>query len=147
MIAFKFNRCPAQSNTFGVLVEITEERYDYTDLSWVTRNDMKTLAQAEDTAAQASALTGKHYVATETPACLPRFDVVAVPCVGDPVSYSFNGDTYPDGVITSVTTSGKIVRTDTGSAYYRRAKTGAWVKTGGTWSLVSGHRNERNPHF
>lgn len=89
-----------------------------------------------------------HYLATDNgPHCAPQFDVVLAPAVGDLVSYSFNGDTYPDGKVSKVSKDYRIITTDTGSRYYRRKLTGAWVKTGGTWSLVRGHHNERNPHF
>jgi len=115
--------------------------------SWTTRNEMGNFEFAEKVAREATALTGRAHVATETPSCWPRFDVVEAPKVGDAVSYSFNGDTYPDGFVVKVSDSLRVARTDTGSVYYRRGKTGTWVKAGGTWALVHGHRNERNPCF
>lgn len=115
--------------------------------AWETRNDWKTFAAAQKRAAE----LGAKYTATDSGEHVsPRYDVIAVPQVGDPVSYSFNGDTYPDGKIISVSHPDKhyrIVKTDTGSVYYRRGLRGAWVKRGGTWSMVSGHRNQRNPSF
>jgi hypothetical protein len=114
---------------------------------WVDRNDMKTFEAAEKIAREASAVTGRKFVATETPNCYPRFDVVEAPAIGDAVSYSFNGDYYPDGRVVAISESLRLVRTDTGSRYYRRGKTGAWVKAGGTWTLVHGHISEKNPCF
>lgn len=77
----------------------------------------------------------------------PRYDVIERPQIGDKVSYAFNGDYYPDGKIVNISASLRIVTTDTGSKYYRRGQTGRWVKSGGTWSLVQGHRNDKNPSF
>lgn len=106
-----------------------------------------TLERAQQIAAMATELHGDTYVATDAgPYCSPRYDVVRVPAVGDMVSYSFNGDTYPDGTIVKVSPSLQVT-TSNGTKYFRRRQTGSWVKQGGTWSLVSGHRNERNPHF
>ena len=129
----------------GKVVEVAD--FDGQRGPWTDRTEMKTLARAEDIAAQATALGGARYVATENPSCWPRFDVVEALKVGDAVSYSFNGDTYPDGLIVKVSESLRVARTDTGSVYYRRGKTGTWVKAGGTWALVHGHRSERNPCF
>ena len=87
------------------------------------------------------------FVATSDPSQYPRFDVVYAPQVGDKVSYAFNGDSYPDGVVTKVSASLRRIETSTGSVYYRRKSTGTWKKQGGTWWLVHGWHNDRNPHF
>ena len=76
----------------------------------------------------------------------PRFSIVTPPAVGDKVSYAFNGDSYPDGEVVRVSKSLRVVTTSTGSKFYRRRESGAWVQNG-TWSLVRGHVSERNPHF
>lgn len=77
----------------------------------------------------------------------PRYDVIEPPTVGNLVSYGFNGDYYPDGEVVRVGKSHKIITTSTGNRYYRRKLTGSWIKQGGTWSLVRGHRRELNPEF
>lgn len=77
----------------------------------------------------------------------PRFSTIEPPRVGEPVSYGFNGDYYPDGYIVKVGKNYRTVTTSTGARYWRRRETASWVKTGGTWSLVKGHRKERNPHL
>ena len=78
----------------------------------------------------------------------PQFAIITPPAVGDKVSYAFNGDYYPDGVITHVTKDTyKVVKTDTGSTYYRHKKGGSWIKKGGTWSMIAGHINRTNPEF
>jgi hypothetical protein len=116
------------------------------------RNDWKSFKRAEQVAAELNEIHGKPiYLATDSgPHVSPRYDVIVIPQVGDEVSYSFNGDTYPDGKITFVSDASKnfrIIKTDTGSVYYRRKLAGGWLKVGGTWSLVRGHINERNPSF
>lgn len=78
--------------------------------------------------------------------CSPRFDVIRAPKVGDKVSYAFNGDYYPDGEITAVTSKFQV-KTSGGHTYRRRKNSGSWLQPGGTWGLVQGHINERNPHF
>lgn len=113
----------------------------------VTDNWDWTEAEAKAVAAKASEVFGVPYDFVDS-GCpgLRRYDIVSVPQVGDKVSYAFNGDCYPDGVIVKVTTSGQI-KTDTGSTYRRRKQTACWVKSGGTFCLVSGHHYEQNPHL
>lgn len=78
----------------------------------------------------------------------PRFGICEPPKVGDLVSYAFNGDYYPCGRVVRVTTrTHRIVKTDTGHKFYRRGLSPTWVMEGGTWSLVQGHINKRNPCF
>jgi len=84
----------------------------------------------------------------------PRYTIVPAPVVGAAVSYGFNGDFYPCGNIvrvSSVTTGAKRVeaRDDAGavSVFYRHKLSGSWIKAGGTWCMVAGHRDERNPSF
>jgi hypothetical protein len=93
-----------------------------------------------------SQATGKQYVATDTPGTAPQFDVIEMPKVGDEVSYSFNGDTTPCGIITKVSKSLRVVETSDGRKFFRRKQTGSWINNG-TWSLVQGHHRERNPHI
>lgn len=118
---------------------------------WETRHDWKTMEVASKRAAELSAAVGGTFLAIDNgPNVWPRFDIIQPPAVGDEVSYSFNGDTYPDGKIIKVSDASKqfrIVKTDTGSTYYRRKQSGRWVKKGGTWSLVQGHKHELNPSF
>jgi len=115
---------------------------------YLNRNDFVSMRYAEAIAQQATELTGDRYVATDaTASTSPRYDVIRAPKVGDAVSYTFNGDTYPDGHIVSVSDSLRVVRTDKGNVYYRRLNTGTWKQTGGTWSLTPGHRTTRNPHI
>ncbi len=79
--------------------------------------------------------------------CHPRFDIIIAPKVGDPVSYAFNGDYYPDGVITRISESCRVVATSGGHVYFRRKATSSWIQAGGTWRLVQGHRSDKNMEF
>lgn len=76
----------------------------------------------------------------------PRFDVIQAPKVGDDVSMSFNGDSYPCGKIVSISKSMKLITTSDGKKFYRRKQSGTWLN-GGTFALVQGIIDERNPHF
>lgn len=88
----------------------------------------------------------------------PRYDVVRAPQVGDEVSYGFNGDYYPCGKVTRVSDFKALgngvscrrveAQEENGSVhvFWRAGNTSSWKKDR-TWSLVRGHRNERNPCF
>ena len=76
----------------------------------------------------------------------PRYDVNKLVQVGDPVSYSFNGDSYPDGIVTGMSPTFKVISTSTGNRYYRVRETGCWRRSG-TWNLIRGHHRTQNPSF
>lgn len=93
----------------------------------------------------------KHYAphlipADAGPYVWPRYSVVEPPKVGDLVSYGFNGDAYPCGFVTKISKSLRRVETSEGRVFFRRKLTGSWI-SGGTWSLIHGHVNKRNPSF
>jgi len=117
---------------------------------WLCRCDFQSSEVAEQIADAANTRMAGRRLFTPVdngPYVSPRFDVVRAPQVGDKVSYAFNGDSYPDGTVTKVSTSLRRVETSTGSVYYRRKSTASWKKQGGTWSLIHGWHNDRNPHF
>ena len=108
-----------------------------------TRNDWKTFEAAKEVAAA----LGPKFIATDAGSHVsPRYDVQELPQVGDKVSYAFNGDYYPCGVIVSISKSLKVIVTSEGQKFYRKRETGSW-KYNGTWSLVSGHISRLNPEF
>jgi hypothetical protein len=80
------------------------------------------------------------------PAWSPRFGICQPPIVGEDASYGFNGDYYPAGKVEKVGKDYKII-TVGGIKYYRRKLTSSWIRQGGTWSLVRGIHDERNPEF
>lgn len=132
-------------NESGKVVEVSAEYKS--GPGWINRNDMPTMAHAEARAAESTTATGQLYIAIDKGEWTsPRYDVMAAPKVGDQVSYAFNGDYYPDGEITHITTSLRIVTTSTGRKYYRRKRTGLWLNRG-MWALVQGHIRRWNPEF
>ena len=131
----------------GQLVKVTSEPKrifpGYVDFE--CRCDFKDLDRAEQVAKLATDLTGETYLATDSgPHPYPRYDVIRAPHVGDKISYGFNGDYYPDGVIESISKT-LVVTSSNGSKYRRKKQTGSWQQPGGTWSLVQGHHNEKKP--
>jgi hypothetical protein len=116
-------------------------------LTFETRNDWKSFGRAEVVAAQLSLATGTKYIATDAgPHVSPRYDVIACPQVGQEVSKEFNGDSYPEGVIVSISPTLWRIETSTGATFFRRGKSGTWLESG-TWSLTRGHVDKRNPSF
>lgn len=108
---------------------------------------------AQQLADSASKLGGDKFMVNDSgPGCSPRFDVVRAPAVGDVVSKGFNGDSYPVGKIVKISAKGMkliTVQADDGTVlrFYRKGERAAWVQAGGTWSLIHGTHNERNPSF
>lgn len=141
MLYFKFNAA-------NELTAVSESPSDHWR-GWISRWDIKNLARASEIAAQATALTGELHIADDQGSCVtPRYDVVIAPKIGDKVSYAFNGDYYPDGTIVHVTPGTlRVIKTSTGKTYYKRGDKARWIQTGGTWTLVSGHHDRRNPEF
>jgi hypothetical protein len=114
---------------------------------WVTSRDAETFEQASTWSKYLTAMTGKTYLSYDQgPSHYPRYGVIEAPAVDDPVSYGFNGDYYPCGTITRIT-KGWRVTTSEGKVFNRYKETAGWKMVGGTWGMVAGHVDERNPHF
>ena len=129
----------------GLPVEISTQHQDGDD--WQNRWDWASFQEVTRLASYITAMSGKTYVAVDNGnGCSPRYDVQRAPAIGDEVSYGFNSDYYPDGVVVKVSKTLQVT-TSTGSTYRRRGNSGSWCKPGGTWSLVMGHIYEQNPHF
>lgn len=113
----------------------------------VSRWDWVTIAQATTVAKDATEKTGRLHISVDRGEYIsPRFDVIEVPKIGDEVSYAFNGDSYPDGVITKMSESMRVITTTSGRKFWRQRNSGRWVSDK-TWSLVRGHVETRNPHI
>ena len=111
---------------------------------YITRHDFNSLEEAQEAAAR---ITNGNFIGIDSGRHVsPRFDVARMPQVGDDVSYGFNGDAYPCGQVKSISKSLKVITTTTGDKFYRRKLTGTWKKNG-TWSLIKGHVDKRNPSF
>lgn len=121
--------------------------FEYRDPAWQDCRDWKDMATVERLARYLTAMKGELYLAIDnTDAVSPRYDVVVAPKIGDKVSYGYNGDYYPDGEIVKITKTLQIT-TSTGKTYRRKGNTASWYLPAGTWRLVYGHIDERNPHF
>ena len=129
--------------------EAAKEHRNLPDRVVSYRRDWETMLDACEIADAANKTVGKDiYLAIDNgDHVYPRFDVIARPQVGDEVSYAFNGDAYPCGEITAISRTLLKITTSTGDTFWRQGQTDRWLKTGGTWSLVQGHRNDRNPSF
>jgi len=108
--------------------------------------NIKSFEHATELAAAQTQATGKLHIACDRgPSCSPRFHVEPAPVVGEAVSYAFNGDYYPCGVITSISKTMKKITTSEGRVFYRRKQTAVWKDS--IWCMVSGHINRWNPEF
>ena len=76
----------------------------------------------------------------------PQFSVFKLPQIGDAVSYAFNGDYTPCGHITAISKSGRKITTTDGRTFWRVKQTAIW-RNAGTWTLILGHVEKRNPSF
>jgi hypothetical protein len=110
---------------------------------WVYMHDFKSFEQAFEVAEAASKFAGVDYIATESNG---YFEVIQAPQILDLVSYYFNGDSYPCGHIKSISKTMKKITTNEGKVFYRRKLSGSWVMNN-TWSMISGHHYEQNPHL
>lgn len=100
------------------------------------------------------------------PSVHPRYAVIPAFQIGEPVSYGFNGDSYPCGRIIAITSPSDGSRDAQGkerpecgyriitvqdhngnkSKFWRRRLSGSWKKNE-TWSLQHGWHQDRNPSF
>jgi hypothetical protein len=108
--------------------------------------NIKSFEHAAELAAAETQATGKLHIACDRgECCSPRYHVAPVPVIGEEVSYAFNGDYYPCGVITTISKTLKKITTSEGRVFYRRRNTDVWKD--GPWCLVNGHINRLNPEF
>jgi hypothetical protein len=126
----------------NIIVTAISEEHQFGD-GWIYRHSFDSFEHATKVADAASNFAGIDFIPTESNG---YFEVITAPKLNDPVSYAFNGDYYPCGYIKSISKTMKKITTTDGDVFYRRRNTGTWLKHS-VWSLVSGHHNERNPHF
>lgn len=131
----------------GIQVEMPRNADGFFDKAWTFRIDFTSLDQAQRIAESASEFSGSRYLSVDNGnGSWPRFDVVEAPKVGDLVSQSFNGDSYPRGKIVKISPTFKKVTTDTGHEFYRLKHTGSWLINGYA-AMIPGHHSEMNPSF
>ena len=121
---------------------------------------LETYEQAIAAAERLSEEQGVQYWAEDRGARVsPRYAVIRAFTIGEPVSYGFNGDSYPAGRIVAMSALPKgsskaeghriiTVQNHNGNVrkFWRRRLSGSW-KYDQTWSLQHGWHNERNPSF
>jgi hypothetical protein len=108
--------------------------------------NIKSFEHATELAVAETLATGKQHIACDRgECCSPRYYIAPVPVVGEPVSYAFNGDYYPCGVITSISKTLKKITTSEGRTFYRKRNTDVWKNS--IWCMVNGHIERLNPEF
>src|ERR1039458_2028661 len=71
---------------------------------WQSRINWTSYEQVCHIARYLEALTRRKFLGVDEGSNVsPRFDIIELFSVGDPVSYAFNGDYYPDGYIVKIT--------------------------------------------
>lgn len=114
---------------------------------WMSSRDFFSFEDAQTMSSYLTAMTGTMWLAAdEGRGVYPRFRIVEAPKVGDKVSKSFNGDSYPCGEITRITPTW-IVTTSDGSKFRRFKESGGWREQGRGFWMIGGHVYEQNPHF
>lgn len=109
--------------------------------------EIKSYAEAEALAKDLSAKYGVPVLAYDYGTSVsPRYGVIEAPSIGADSSKSFNGDSYPVGKVERISRDYKII-TAGGLRFYRRKLKPVWIQAGGTWCLIGGIHNERNPHI
>lgn len=114
---------------------------------WMTSRDFDSFESAKKIAGYLSFMTGATYLpADEGESISPRYRVIKAPALGEDVSKSFNGDSYPCGKIVKITPTWQVTTSD-GSKFRRFKETGGWREAGRGFWMVAGIHDERNPHF
>lgn len=114
---------------------------------WISSRDLKSMEDAVQISAELESFTNRRYLPVDAGAGVyPRFRVIQAPKIGDKVSRSFNGDTYPCGEIIRITPSWQI-RTSSGVKFLRYRETGGWREACGSFFMIYGDLYEQNPHF
>lgn len=114
---------------------------------WMNRNDIKSWNFAFTLAKMLTlyAKDGRTFLPCQNKRGTD-FDIVVSPKVGDKVSQSFNGDSYPEGEIVKITPSWQVT-TSTGAKFRRYQQTAGWKQERSCFWMVSGVHDERNPSF
>lgn len=143
-----FRRDPATKTIVAV-----SETYPTGD-QWLTREwsgarDCEDIQEATALALAANELTepGRYIPIDRGRNVSPRYDVMMAPMVGEEVSKGFNGDYYPCGTIVAISPTMKKITTSDGTVFYRKRENSPRWSCDGTFCLVRGRIDERNPSF
>lgn len=135
-------------NARNELIAVVDQIPDH-DSNYVNRNDFSSFEMAQAMADKANLLTSdfRYFIPVDSGSgSYPRFDVIRAPRVGDLVSQSFNGDSYPRGKIVKISKTLKKITTDTGHIFWRNGNSGQWLVNRYA-SMIQGHVREQNPGF
>lgn len=140
---YQYNKQTGQILNIHTVMDALFKYEDEGDTKWYdSRRDFDYMSE-EDRMQFGKALdayTGKrHFVTTSR-------GPIEIPSIGDRISKGFNGDYYPDGVIASITPSGKTIVSSEGTTYNWSRKRGNWYSHR-TFGLVMGHVSRWNPEF
>lgn len=137
----------------GLPVEVSEENPkggwapEGSRTGWISSRDIKTFQEATRIARYLGFLTNEEYLPVATgPDLANNIEIIKAPKVGDPVSATLNGDSYPEGYITRITPTWRIT-TSTGRKFSRLKSSSTWQEVGRGFYMSMGHRSFRNPHF
>ena len=120
----------------------------FNNIKWITRHDFSSLEQVENFCDDLNEVDNVKYLPVDKGEhTSPRYDIIKAPKIGDLVSKYFNGDSYPEGEIVSISKSFRTVTTSTGVRFHRKKKTSSWFNHG-TWFMGIGqHVYSQNPSF
>lgn len=120
---------------------------DYIESDFAMFHGCNSIADAATKAKQLTADKGELWIPYDLGRWTsPRYGAIRMFQLGEDVSQSFNGDSYPAGQIVKISASLRKIETSTGLVFWRQRESSTWLNRG-TWTLVRGHRNERNPSF
>lgn len=114
--------------------------------------DIRSYDAAKKLAEQITEFTGELHIGYEHGDWTSdMFGVIKAPAVGDECSMGFNGDYYPVGRITRITTGWRVYTIDANGkkhTFNRRKNSSSWKEVGSSpFHMVQGHHDERNPSF
>lgn len=143
---YSFLLAPVSGTVVALTTSYAFDQHTPAGFTWVNRNDYKSLDEAQRVAGSATRTLKTDFMAVDNgPSCSPRYDVIRTPQVGDEVSQAFNGDYYPEGVITKITHKLRRIETSTGEVFWRRKDSGSWLNGG--FSMIRGHVSRLSREF
>ena len=121
----------------------------FRDMQHWAGHNFYTHAEAENAAAAMNHHSASREFTVEVrdngSSCSPRYSTQIKAEEGMPVSYAFNGDFYPAGLISKVSPTGKKITTTMGITFHRDSLGN--YRHDQTWHLVLGTHTDKNPSF
>jgi len=135
-------------NDARVLADIEKRKSDPNAEDDPMENRFENMGDAELHAANLEKATGKKHHAYLSNYAFAPYITAQLPDIGDAVSMSFNGDTYPCGTIEKISRTYARITTSEGKMF-TRVSANCWKMGGkrGAFSLVQGTIHQLNPEF